>query len=167
MSAQIASLWNLVIHSCVSAIFTFFAITVLVRIFFTTTRNMNSTRVWRKFEKIFDGQLSLECWFFLNLVTLRGMLHEHKPLLTSSWCLFPGNSGLWSVYEETISKTVLYSPTCSPFCSNAKHGGGRTIPHLNFSIPCAALLPIFRFSGGLSIKPLTWSKSCLANLLYV
>ncbi|THU45133.1 hypothetical protein C4D60_Mb02t14660 [Musa balbisiana] len=30
--------------------------------------------------------------------------------------------------------------------SNAKHGGGRTIPHLNFSIPCAALLPIFRFS---------------------
>ncbi|CAL9080392.1 unnamed protein product [Musa textilis] len=30
--------------------------------------------------------------------------------------------------------------------SNAKHGGGRTIPHLNFSIPCVALLPIFRFS---------------------
>ncbi|XP_074587388.1 glyoxysomal processing protease, glyoxysomal isoform X2 [Curcuma longa] len=31
--------------------------------------------------------------------------------------------------------------------SNAKHGDRSTIPHLNFSIPCAALLPIFRFSA--------------------
>ncbi|XP_058095741.1 glyoxysomal processing protease, glyoxysomal isoform X2 [Magnolia sinica] len=30
--------------------------------------------------------------------------------------------------------------------SNAKHGGGTIIPHLNFSIPCAALRPIFNFS---------------------
>ncbi|XP_028074797.1 glyoxysomal processing protease, glyoxysomal isoform X4 [Camellia sinensis] len=30
--------------------------------------------------------------------------------------------------------------------SNARHGGGMTIPHLNFSIPCAALEPIFKFS---------------------
>ncbi|KAI3740695.1 hypothetical protein L2E82_31166 [Cichorium intybus] len=30
--------------------------------------------------------------------------------------------------------------------SNAKHGGGTVIPHLNFSIPCAALKPIFNFS---------------------
>ncbi|RXH99168.1 hypothetical protein DVH24_011493 [Malus domestica] len=30
--------------------------------------------------------------------------------------------------------------------SNARHGGGTVIPHLNFSIPCAALLPIFKFS---------------------
>ncbi|XP_042435588.1 glyoxysomal processing protease, glyoxysomal-like isoform X2 [Zingiber officinale] len=30
--------------------------------------------------------------------------------------------------------------------SNAKHGDRSTIPHLNFCIPCAALLPIFRFS---------------------
>ncbi|XP_059658927.1 glyoxysomal processing protease, glyoxysomal isoform X2 [Cornus florida] len=30
--------------------------------------------------------------------------------------------------------------------SNAKHGGGAVIPHLNFSIPCAALEPIFKFS---------------------
>ncbi|KAL6198397.1 hypothetical protein ACLB2K_028186 [Fragaria x ananassa] len=30
--------------------------------------------------------------------------------------------------------------------SNARHGGGTVIPHLNFSIPCAALLLIFKFS---------------------
>ncbi|CAA0825275.1 Glyoxysomal processing protease- glyoxysomal [Striga hermonthica] len=32
--------------------------------------------------------------------------------------------------------------------SNAKHGGGTVIPHLNFSIPCAALEPVFNFSKG-------------------
>ncbi|KAG9439202.1 hypothetical protein H6P81_019367 [Aristolochia fimbriata] len=30
--------------------------------------------------------------------------------------------------------------------SNARHGGGTLIPHLNFSIPCASLQPIFKFS---------------------
>ncbi|KAL5774430.1 hypothetical protein ACOSP7_011987 [Xanthoceras sorbifolium] len=30
--------------------------------------------------------------------------------------------------------------------SNARHGGGTVIPHLNFSIPCAVLAPIFRFA---------------------
>ncbi|KAK1275649.1 Glyoxysomal processing protease, glyoxysomal [Acorus gramineus] len=30
--------------------------------------------------------------------------------------------------------------------SNAKHGGGTIIPHMNFSIPCAALEPVFKFS---------------------
>ncbi|WOG85142.1 hypothetical protein DCAR_0104329 [Daucus carota subsp. sativus] len=30
--------------------------------------------------------------------------------------------------------------------SNARHGGGVLIPHLNFSIPCAALEPIIKFS---------------------
>ncbi|KAK3015884.1 hypothetical protein RJ639_005711 [Escallonia herrerae] len=30
--------------------------------------------------------------------------------------------------------------------SNARHGGGTVLPHLNFSIPCAALEPIFKFS---------------------
>ncbi|CAL4908903.1 unnamed protein product [Urochloa decumbens] len=30
--------------------------------------------------------------------------------------------------------------------SNAKHGGGNTIPHLNFSIPCKSLETIFKYS---------------------
>lgn len=30
--------------------------------------------------------------------------------------------------------------------SNARHGGGTVIPHLNFSIPSAALAPIFKFA---------------------
>lgn len=32
--------------------------------------------------------------------------------------------------------------------SNARHSGGTVIPHLNFSIPCAVLKPIFTFSTG-------------------
>lgn len=30
--------------------------------------------------------------------------------------------------------------------SNARHGGGTIIPHLNFSLPCAALKPVFEFA---------------------
>ncbi|KDP20992.1 hypothetical protein JCGZ_21463 [Jatropha curcas] len=30
--------------------------------------------------------------------------------------------------------------------SNSRHGGGTVIPHLNFSIPCALLAPIFEFA---------------------
>ncbi|XP_027932289.1 glyoxysomal processing protease, glyoxysomal [Vigna unguiculata] len=33
--------------------------------------------------------------------------------------------------------------------SNARHSGGTVIPHLNFSIPSAALAPIFKFSKGM------------------
>ena len=33
-------------------------------------------------------------------------------------------------------------------CSNAKHGGGTVIPHMNFSIPSAALEPVFKFAKG-------------------
>nr|CAB3461065.1 unnamed protein product [Digitaria exilis] len=33
-----------------------------------------------------------------------------------------------------------------PISSNAKHGGGSTIPHLNFSIPCKSLETIFKYS---------------------
>lgn len=44
-------------------------------------------------------------------------------------------------------RTSMFNEVCS--CrSNARHGGGTIIPHLNFSIPCAALLPIFKFSKG-------------------
>lgn len=32
--------------------------------------------------------------------------------------------------------------------SNARHSGGTVIPHLNFSIPCAVLKPIFKFATG-------------------
>lgn len=42
-----------------------------------------------------------------------------------------------------------FFPYLLNFChSNAKHGGGTVIPHLNFSIPCAALKPILKFSKG-------------------
>lgn len=40
----------------------------------------------------------------------------------------------------------LYGRLVGLVTSNARHGGGTIIPHLNFSIPCAALQPIFEFS---------------------
>lgn len=58
-------------------------------------------------------------------------------------------------------------------CSNARHGGGTVIPYLNFSIPCAALEPIFKFSeGNLSLSPsftivILHSISCLVFELIV
>jgi len=38
--------------------------------------------------------------------------------------------------------------------SNARHSGGTVIPHLNFSIPTAALAPIFKFSKGVFFNQL-------------
>jgi len=35
-----------------------------------------------------------------------------------------------------------------PGCSNAKHGGGTVIPHMNFSIPSATLKSVFIFAKG-------------------
>ncbi|CAK9237480.1 unnamed protein product [Sphagnum troendelagicum] len=32
--------------------------------------------------------------------------------------------------------------------SNARHSGGTVIPYLNFSVPCAALIPVFDFASG-------------------
>ncbi|KAL5096728.1 hypothetical protein RYX36_001055 [Vicia faba] len=40
--------------------------------------------------------------------------------------------------------------------SNARHGGGSTIPHLNFSIPSAALAPIFKFAKDMVDSSLLW-----------
>ncbi|KAJ4835915.1 hypothetical protein Tsubulata_048493 [Turnera subulata] len=36
---------------------------------------------------------------------------------------------------------IIWAKRC-----NARHGGGTFIPHLNFSIPCAVLAPIFQFA---------------------
>lgn len=50
-------------------------------------------------------------------------------------CLFYVGSGF-----STLHACIVHS--------NARHGGGTTIPHLNFSIPSAALAPVFEFSQG-------------------
>ncbi|CAK9238521.1 unnamed protein product [Sphagnum troendelagicum] len=41
--------------------------------------------------------------------------------------------------------------------SNARHSGGTVIPYLNFSVPCAALIPVFDFASGGKCYGSDWS----------
>ncbi|KAL0363398.1 UNVERIFIED_CONTAM: Glyoxysomal processing protease, glyoxysomal [Sesamum calycinum] len=63
---------------------------------------------------------------------------QFPAMLETTAAVHPGSSG----------GAVVNSDGCmiGLVTSNAKHGGGTVIPHLNFSIPCAALEPIFKFS---------------------
>ncbi|KZV53232.1 glyoxysomal processing protease, glyoxysomal [Dorcoceras hygrometricum] len=63
----------------------------------------------------------------------------HSPaMLETTATVHPGSSGGAVVNSDGHMIGLV--------TSNAKHGGGTVIPHLNFSIPCAALEPVFKFS---------------------
>lgn len=65
--------------------------------------------------------------------------HEHFPaMLETTAAVHPGASG-GAVINSDGHMIGLVT-------SNARHGGGAVIPHLNFSIPSAALAPVFEFS---------------------
>ncbi|TMW90165.1 hypothetical protein EJD97_016120 [Solanum chilense] len=59
-------------------------------------------------------------------------------MLETTAAVHPGGSGGAVVNSEGHMIALV--------TSNARHGGGTVIPHLNFSIPCAALKPIFKFA---------------------
>ncbi|EEF50835.1 trypsin domain-containing protein, putative [Ricinus communis] len=66
---------------------------------------------------------------------------SHIPaMLETTAAVHPGGSG-GAVINSSGHMIGLVT-------SNARHGGGRVIPHLNFSIPCALLAPIFEFARG-------------------
>ncbi|XP_024159588.1 glyoxysomal processing protease, glyoxysomal isoform X2 [Rosa chinensis] len=68
-----------------------------------------------------------------------GNTRGHSPvMLETTAAVHPGGSGGAVVNSDGHMIGLV--------TSNARHGGGTVIPHLNFSIPCAALLPIFKFS---------------------
>nr|XP_048332584.1 glyoxysomal processing protease, glyoxysomal isoform X5 [Ziziphus jujuba var. spinosa] len=68
-----------------------------------------------------------------------GSTQEHLPvMLETTAAVHPGGSG--------GAVVNLNGHMIGLVTSNARHGGGTVIPHLNFSIPCSALLPIFMFS---------------------
>ncbi|CAL9015522.1 unnamed protein product [Prunus brigantina] len=68
-----------------------------------------------------------------------GNTQGHFPvMLETTAAVHPGGSG-GAVINSDGHMIGLVT-------SNARHGGGTVIPHLNFSIPCAALLPIFKFA---------------------
>ncbi|KAJ4833895.1 hypothetical protein Tsubulata_041476 [Turnera subulata] len=64
---------------------------------------------------------------------------SHIPaMLETTAAVHPGSSGGAVVNSEGHMIGLV--------TSNARHGGGTFIPHLNFSIPCAVLAPIFQFA---------------------
>ncbi|GAB2210963.1 hypothetical protein Droror1_Dr00016253 [Drosera rotundifolia] len=68
----------------------------------------------------------------------RNVLGELPAMIETTAAVHPGGSG-GAVVNSAGHMVGLVT-------SNAKHGGGTVIPHMNFSIPCAALEPVFKFS---------------------
>ncbi|KAL1218747.1 Glyoxysomal processing protease, glyoxysomal [Cardamine amara subsp. amara] len=63
---------------------------------------------------------------------------EFPAMLETTASVHPGGSG-GAVVNSSGHMIGLVT-------SNARHGAGTVIPHLNFSIPCAVLEPIFKFA---------------------
>uniref|UniRef100_A0A1J3DRU1 Glyoxysomal processing protease, glyoxysomal n=1 Tax=Noccaea caerulescens TaxID=107243 RepID=A0A1J3DRU1_NOCCA len=63
---------------------------------------------------------------------------EFPSMLETTAAVHPGGSG-GAVVNSSGHMIGLVT-------SNARHGAGTVIPHLNFSIPCAILAPIFKFA---------------------
>ncbi|XP_065878364.1 glyoxysomal processing protease, glyoxysomal isoform X2 [Euphorbia lathyris] len=70
--------------------------------------------------------------------SLLGGDSQIPAMLETTAAVHPGGSG-GAVVNSEGSMVGLVT-------SNARHGGGTSIPHLNFSIPCALLEPIFKFA---------------------
>ncbi|KAK1557959.1 hypothetical protein Q3G72_034744 [Acer saccharum] len=63
---------------------------------------------------------------------------RYPVMLETTAAIHPGGSG-GAVVNQNSHMIGLVT-------SNTRHGGGTIIPHLNFSIPCAVLAPIFQFA---------------------
>ncbi|KAG7962339.1 hypothetical protein I3843_09G062200 [Carya illinoinensis] len=76
-----------------------------------------------------------------------GNTQGHYPvMLETTAAVHPGGSGGAVVNSDGHMIGLV--------TSNARHSGGTVIPHLNFSIPCAALEPIFNFSKDMQDRSL-------------
>lgn len=93
---------------------------------------------------------SVSSGILANMVRIRGAGHLQKSgivgteegeipvMLQTTAAVHPGASGGAVVNSDGRMIGLV--------TSNARHGGGTIIPHLNFSLPCAALKPIFEFA---------------------
>ncbi|RWW65986.1 hypothetical protein BHE74_00026680 [Ensete ventricosum] len=111
-----------------------------------------------------NGAATIPHWRNCKLMALVDLFSAVKPLHIEKSGIVETEKGSVPVMLQT---TAAVHPGASGgavvdsdghmiglITSNAKHGGGRTIPHLNFSIPCAALLPVFRFSDDYDLSML-------------
>ncbi|EOA38805.1 hypothetical protein CARUB_v10011114mg [Capsella rubella] len=74
----------------------------------------------------------------LNTQSISQEVTEFPAMLETTAAVHPGGSG-GAVLNSSGHMIGLVT-------SNARHGAGTVIPHLNFSIPCAVLAPIFKFA---------------------
>ncbi|CAE5958715.1 unnamed protein product [Arabidopsis arenosa] len=74
----------------------------------------------------------------LNTQSISQEVAEFPAMLETTAAVHPGGSG-GAVLNSSGHMIGLVT-------SNARHGAGTVIPHLNFSIPCAVLAPIFKFA---------------------
>ncbi|KAL2931860.1 Glyoxysomal processing protease glyoxysomal [Bienertia sinuspersici] len=71
---------------------------------------------------------------------------EVPVMLETTAAVHPGGSG-GAIVNSSGHMIALVT-------SNAKHGGGTVIPHMNFSIPSAALKPVFSFAKDMQNRSL-------------
>ncbi|XWS12621.1 hypothetical protein CRYUN_Cryun37aG0105800 [Craigia yunnanensis] len=101
------------------------------------------------------GLLAPRCGFSPSVCSgvVAKVVKAEMPLYYKS--VLPGDSQFPAMLETTAAVhpggsggAVVNSDGClvGLVTSNARHGGGTVIPHLNFSIPSAVLMPIFEFA---------------------
>ncbi|KAL2244440.1 UNVERIFIED_CONTAM: Glyoxysomal processing protease, glyoxysomal [Sesamum indicum] len=84
--------------------------------------------------KVIEATRSLQPTTYCGLNSCQ----QFPAMLETTAAVHPGSSGGAVVNSDGRMIGLV--------TSNAKHGGGTVIPHLNFSIPCPALEPILKFS---------------------
>ncbi|KAK7331953.1 hypothetical protein VNO80_28698 [Phaseolus coccineus] len=98
---------------------------------------------------------------YLSIQTEHMHNREYFPaMLETTAAIHPGASG-GAVINSDGHMIGLVT-------SNARHSGGTVIPHLNFSIPSAALAPIFKFSKAMEdlslLQILDEPNECLSSI---
>lgn len=84
--------------------------------------------------KVVKSKMPLSCQSSLQ----ENILEDFPAMLETTAAVHAGGSGGAVVNSEGRMIGLI--------TSNARHGGGTVIPHLNFSIPCAALQAVYKFS---------------------
>ncbi|CBI30593.3 unnamed protein product, partial [Vitis vinifera] len=84
--------------------------------------------------KVVKSKMPLSCQSSLQ----ENILEDFPAMLETTAAVHAGGSGGAVVNSEGHMIGLI--------TSNARHGGGTVIPHLNFSIPCAALQAVYKFS---------------------
>ncbi|KAK7840619.1 glyoxysomal processing protease [Quercus suber] len=90
------------------------------------------------------GLFGPRCGFFPSVCS--GVVAKVVKATMPNLYSFSQEGNTQGQFPVMLETTAAVHPGVAVVLFNARHGGGTVIPHLNFSIPCAALAPIFKFS---------------------